>query len=309
MQRRVLHAAVVPVDRSPILLGFLRDGHILVMRVHIAQIIPRRASPLGHGVGLALCGAAAARAGGVDPVGHLGNRALAVVGRLIALDLRQNQRQLILGHGHPAALGAGDHRNGLAPVALTGEDPVTELVVDLLVAPALLYCVFFHCGDGLFDRHAIEESGVDHDAGIILEGKGFLRNVAALDDLDDRKAKLRCEIPVALVVARNAHDDTGAVAHEDIVRNEHRNDLASCGVYDLDAVEPDAGLVVVQFAALKVGFPRCGLLIGFHVRPVFDERLPLLEKRVLRGNDGIRHAEERIDTGRVDRDVVARCWS
>jgi len=50
--------------------------------------------------------------------------------------------------------------------------------------------------------------------------------------------------------------------------------------------------------------PRCGLLIGFHVRPVFDERLPLLEQRVLGGNDGVGHTEERIDTGRVDRDVV-----
>ena len=155
MQRCVLHAAVVPVDRSPILLGFLRDGHILVMRVHIAQIIPRRASPLGHGVGLALCRTAAARAGGVDPVGHLGNGAFAVVRRLIALDLRQNQRQLIFRYGHPTALGAGDHRNGLTPVALTREDPVAQLVVDLLMSPALVNRIFLHRGNCFLDRHAV----------------------------------------------------------------------------------------------------------------------------------------------------------
>ena len=103
---------------------------------------------------------------------------------------------------------------------------------------------------------------------------------------------------------RNAHDNTGAVAHEDIVRNEHRNDLARRGVDDFNAVEPDAGLVVIQFAALEVGFSCRRLLIRLDVRPVLNQRLPLFEQRMLRRNDGIRHAEERIDTGRVDRDVI-----
>ncbi len=42
------------------------------------------------------------------------------------------------GSGHPAALGAVDQGDGLAPVALAGEDPVTQLVVDLFMADALL---------------------------------------------------------------------------------------------------------------------------------------------------------------------------
>ena len=40
------------------------------------------------------------------------------------------------------------------------------------------------------------------------------------DDFDDRQAELRGKLPVALVVARYAHNGTGAVAHEHIVRNK-----------------------------------------------------------------------------------------
>ena len=74
--------------------------------------------PLGHGVGLALGRAAAAGAGGVHPVGHLGDGGLAVVGGLIALHLGQQQGQLILRYGLPAALFAPDHGDVLTPVAL-----------------------------------------------------------------------------------------------------------------------------------------------------------------------------------------------
>ena len=208
---------------------------------------------------------------GVDPVGHLGERAFAVVGRLVAVHLRQHERQLLLGHGHPAALRAVDKGDRLAPVALAGEDPVAQLVVDLFMAPSLLDGVLLHRGDGLLDGHAVQEAGVDHDTGVVLEREGFLRDVAALDDLDDGQAELRGEVPVALVVARNAHDDTGAVAHQNVVRDEHRHDLTGRGVDDLDAVETNAGLVLVQLAALKVALAGGRSLIGLDLVPVLDD--------------------------------------
>ena len=64
------------------------------------------------------------------------------------------------------------------------------------------------------------------------------------------------EVPVALVVAGNAHDDARAVAHQDVVGNKHRHDLAGGGVDDLDAVETNAGLFLVELAALKVALAR-----------------------------------------------------
>ena len=142
MQRRVLHAAVIPIDRAPVFLRLLGDGRVFVVRVHIAEVIPAGACPLGHGIRLALGRAAAARTGCVDPVGHFRQGAFAVVGRLVAVHLREDDGQLLLGNRHPAALRAGDHRDRLAPVALTGEHPVAELVVDLsLPQPcSMAYC-------------------------------------------------------------------------------------------------------------------------------------------------------------------------
>ena len=155
MQRGVLHAAVVPVHRAPVVFRLVRDRLMVVVRIHIAQEVPRRTRPLGHGVGLALGVAPALGALGIDPVGHLGERALAVVGQLVAVHLRQDERQLLFGHGHPAALRAVDEGDGLTPVALAGEDPVAQLVVDLFMAPSLLDGVLLHRGDSLLDGHTV----------------------------------------------------------------------------------------------------------------------------------------------------------
>ena len=275
------------------------------MRIHVAQEIPAGAGPLGHGVSLAHGGAAAAWAGGVDPVGHLGEGAFAVVSRLITLDLRQHDGQLLLRNGDPAALRAADEGDRLAPVALTGEYPVAQLIIDLLLAEALLHNVFLHRGDGLFNGHAVEGTGIDHDGAVVLCDEGFLGHVAAGDDLDYRQAELGGKLPVALVVPRNAHDDTGAVAHEDVVGDEDWQILVSYGVYGLDAVEPDAGLVLVQLAALKIGLAGGLGLIGLNVAPVGDMRLPLLEQRVLGRDDHIGRTEQGVGTGGVNGDFVA----
>ena len=41
VKRGVLHSAVVPVDRRPIVEGFLRSKGYVVVGIHIAQIVPR----------------------------------------------------------------------------------------------------------------------------------------------------------------------------------------------------------------------------------------------------------------------------
>ena len=189
MQRGVLHAAVVPVHGRPVFQGLLGGQGLVVVGVHIPQEVPAGASPLGHGVGFPLGGAAALGAGGVHPVGHLGQGRLAVVGELVALHLRQQQGQLLLRQGHPAALLALHQRDRLAPVALAAEHPVTELEVGLGMADALLRDPLLHGGDGLLDGEAVEEVGVDHDAGVVLQGEGALGDVAALDHLHDGQAE------------------------------------------------------------------------------------------------------------------------
>ena len=185
----------------------------LVVRIHVAQEVPRGAGPLGHGVGFALGRSAALRAGRVDPVGDLGDGRFAVVGRLIAFHLRQKQRKLLLRQRHPAARRAFHHRDRLAPVALTGEYPVAQLEVCLGMADTLVCDPFLHGGDGVLHGHAVEEAGVYHKAGIVLERKRFLGDIAALHDLNDRQTEFGGKLPVALVVAGNAHNSARTVAH------------------------------------------------------------------------------------------------
>ena len=165
--------------------------------------------------------------------------------------------------------------------------------------------MLLHGGDGLFYRHAIEEAGVYHDARVVLEDKGLLGDVAAPDHLHDGQAEGRGEVPVPLVVARHAHDDAGAVAHEDVVGDEEGDALAVGGVHGLDTLEADASFLLVQFAPLKVGFSRGLRLVGGYLVPVLNLALPLLQIGVLRGNDHVGHAEEGVAPGGVDRQLVA----
>ena len=305
MQRGVLHTAVVPVHRRPVFQRLPGGQSLVVVGVHIAQEVPAGAGPLGHGVGFALGGAAAARAGGVDPVGHLGQGAFAVVGGLVGFHHRQHQGQLAFGQSHPAALLAVHQGDGLAPVALTGEDPVAQLVVDLLVAQAALLQPCGHGGDSLLDGHAVQEAGVDHDAGVVLEGEGALLDVAAGDDLNDVAAKDLGEFPVAVVMGRDGHDGAGAVGDEDVVGNEDRDLLAVDGVDSAHALDLHAGLFLVQLAALEVGFAGGHIHIGRDLVPVLNAILPLLEEGMLRGQDHIGGAEEGIAAGGVDHQIVA----
>ena len=305
MQRGVLHTAVVPIHGAPVLLGLAGEELLVVVGIHIAQVIPAGTGPVGHGVSLTVSGAAALGASGLDPVGHLGQGALTVVGGLIALHVGQQQRQLALIQRHPAALGAVHQRNGLAPVTLTGKDPVAELVVDLLLAPTVLDGVITHGGDSILNGHAVEELGVDHDAGVILQHEGFLGDIAALDHLDDGQAELGGKLPVALVMTGHAHDDTGTVAHEDVVGNKHGNGLAIDGVIDLDALETDTGLLLVQLTALEIGLAGSGQLIGSHLVPVADLILPLLQHGMLGRDDHVGDTKDGVHTGGVDGDIVA----
>ena len=76
VQHGMLDAADVQVHRHPV--GFLlRIGKALVIvRINETQVVPARASPLRHGVGLAL--GTYARRGDVHPIGHLAQRRLGV---------------------------------------------------------------------------------------------------------------------------------------------------------------------------------------------------------------------------------------
>ena len=81
-------------------------------------------------------------------------------------NVRQAQRQLAFRQGHPAAVLAVNHGDGLAPVALAAEHPVAQLEVGFRLADALS---LFHQPPrdglfGLFYAHAVQKAAVHHYA-------------------------------------------------------------------------------------------------------------------------------------------------
>ena len=83
---------------------------------------------------------------------HVGQRRAAVAGRLVGLDVGQQHGQLVVRHGNLAAVRAVDDRDGRAPVALAGDQPVAHLVVHLALADALLLHVGSDAGDAFLGR-------------------------------------------------------------------------------------------------------------------------------------------------------------
>ena len=304
MQGGVLHAAVVPVDRGPVLQCLLGSEGVLAVRVHVAQEVPGRTGPLGHGVGLAGRGAAAAGAGGLDPVGVAGQRGLAVGARLKVGDVGQRQGQAAFGQGLPAALLALDHGDGFAPVALTAEHPVAQLVVDLILALAAALQPLDHLFLGVGDGQAVQEAGVDEGAGGHI-GKGGLVQVGrgiALDDFDDGQTELLCELPVAGIVGGHGHDGTGAVGSQNIVGDEDGDLLVVHGVDAHDALQLHAGLLLVQLAALKVALAGSFGLICLDSLCILNGAVvqPLLDHGMLRGDDHIGGTEQGVAAGGVN---------
>ena len=307
MQRGVLHAAVVPVHRAPVFQRLPAGQRVVVVRVHIAQEVPGRARPLGHGVRLPFGGAAAARAGGVHPFGMACQRAFAVAGGLKILDLRQHQRQLALRQRHPAAFFAIHHRDRLAPIALAAEHPIPQLEVCLGRAQALFGQPF---GDGLFrlvHAHAVQKAAVHHHARGTI-GESLLRHIAALDDLDDGQIEFFREIIVALVVGGHGHDGARAVADEHIVGDEDGDLFAVHGVHGAHALQPYACFVLCKLGALEVALLRSGLLVFPHGVQVGDLVRPFFNAGMLGRDDHISRAKQRVRAGGVDEQLVAQPW-
>ena len=233
-------------------------------------------------------------------------RRLAVVGRLVAGYVRQLKRQLILRQSHIAALVALDDRNRLAPVTLTGEYPVTQLVLHLGMADALFAQPLDHSRDSVLNGLAVEKIRVDQNTGLILCGKGCLLDIlAAGNNLDNLTAELLCKLPVTVIVRRNSHDGTGAVAHQNIVGNENRDLLAVYWIDCGNAVQLNAGLVLIQLGALEVGLAGSLLTVCANVLDVVQLVCPLLDHRVLRGDYHIGRAEQGVRTGGVNGQRIA----
>ena len=221
----MLDAADVLVDGHPARHDALVPCGAVVASVAVAQEVPGRVDEGVHRVRLAPRRPSAARALGVDPLLGGGQRRAAL--RRVVLEVRQADGQVVLGDGHDAVALAVDDRDRAAPVALAGDEPVAQAVVDGAVALALAVEPVDDALLGLAAGQPVEVgTGVDQRP---VAGAG---QVAAVDHAADGQVVGDGEGVVALVVRGHGHDRAGPVLHEDVVGDVHGDGLAVDGVHD-----------------------------------------------------------------------------
>ena len=98
----------------------------------------------------------------------------------------------------------------------------------------------------------------------------------------------------------HGHDGARAVGDEDVVRDPNRDLAAVDGVDGGDAVQAHAGLLLVELRALKVGLAGGLALVGADLLDVADSVGVLLDEGVLRGDDHVGRAKERVRPRGVD---------
>ena len=199
-----------------------------------------------------------------------------------------------------------DDRNRAAPVALPGDAPVAQLVVDLplglrAAADRHRLQAARHLFLGRVDRHPVEKAGIDHQAvavvGDRVDGEGRGVDVGRADDRGRSEAVDVDEVEVALIVRRTAENRARAVIHQDEIRHIDRQ--APVRVERMN--DPEAGVVALLLRGLDRG-DRGADLAAF-----LDERG---ERRIAPGGRGgermvgrDRHefrAEQRVRARRVD---------
>ncbi len=294
VQHGMLDAADVLVDRQPVF-GALVQHRRIVARRGVAGVVPARLEEGVEGVGLALGRPAAHRAGGVDELAHRLDRRL----RAVHLDIgRQDHGELVFRHRHRAAASAVDDRDRAAPVALAGDPPVAQAVVDLGVALAVFFKVRGDGVEGMGRAQAVERAGMDQHA---LVGEGSLAEVEALarfrgDDLMDRQAIFLRELKITRVMRGHGHDRPGAVFHQHEVGGPHRHLLAADRVDGGDAQRQALLLQGGHVGLGHLGVAAC-LDEGGKLRIALGG---LLGQRVLGGDGDVGDAHQGVRAGGVD---------
>ncbi len=343
VQHGVLDATDIQVDTAgvafvlgahPVLLDLGIDEGIGVGRIEVAQLVPARPRPLGHDVDFATVGgrAVAEVEFDVEPLGgacqrrhRIGDVVVGVHGgRTEVFEFGQRDRELVVGDGMRATLGVVDDRERLAPVALAGEQPVTQAVGDGRFARSLR----LEPGGGAFlglghVRDAVEIErflggvgvggvdvrriagvgggpgrGVERRLEIVLGEPGGRR----LLDRWDGQAELGGELEVSFVAARHGHDGAGAVAHQDVVGDPDRNLCPVDRVGGERSGEGTGLLSGVVGPILVVGGGRGGD-IGLDLGLLIGGR-QLGDQRVLGGEHHERGAEQGVGPGGEDLDVA-----
>ncbi len=303
----VLDAADVLVNRQPLIRFGLAERQLVVPRVGVAQVIPRRVHERVHRVRVAPRRPAAFRAGRVDERLHALEHRL-TLGLVVLHVFRQQHRQLVFGHRHDAALRTVNHRNRCAPVPLARDQPVLQTVIDHPPADALLLQERRDLLDALVRPRPVELPRVHHRSHIRVGFGQLIRTsnfgLRTFDNDLDRNLVLAGELEVTLVVSRHCHHHAGSVRRQHEVGDVNRNPVARQRVDRIPAGED----------AFLVGRGRDALDFRPHHHPAAELahrrflRQPLRnscgQRRVRRERHGS-HAVERVRPSREHRYLLA----
>ena len=140
----MLSTTNVKVYRHPVFFCLFRAELLFVFRIKVAKVVPAASAPLRHCVCFPLCIGTALRALAVYPRIDCSKRAFTCTCWLVTLYFRELERKFFFRYRYRAAVRAVYQRDRFAPVALSAEYPVTELVVDCLAADFLFFKEFKH---------------------------------------------------------------------------------------------------------------------------------------------------------------------
>ena len=219
MEHCMFHASDIHVHRQVLVCFFLGNQFLVIVAVHIPEEIPGGTCPLRHGVGLPFGICAAHRTFTVYPLFDGCKGGFSRTCGFIGCYVRQHKGQFFLGNRNIAAFGAVDDGDGFAPVALSGEHPVTKFVVYRGFSQTPF---FNHVWGFLFQHsrlHTVPFPGVDHDAGGLGVSFGHVLNFFSVlgNNLNNGNIKFfgKCEVPV--IVGRNTHDGSSAVVSQHVI--------------------------------------------------------------------------------------------
>ena len=233
MSGSVFGTADVKIDVSPVFISFFRDESVAVVRVHVAEVVCRRAGKSRHGAELE-----GTTVGG-SPVFGTAEWWLAAFSREELVDFRELEWQEFFRKRLWLVVLVVINREWLTPISLTAEDGVAEAVVNLYLSDSGLCDEFLGLGDCFFHLEPVEAeafvAGVGHDAFFCIET--FLADVAPFDKRDNREVEVTSESIVAAVVGRHCHNCAGTVSSENVVADVDRNLLSGNGIYSIRTAE------------------------------------------------------------------------
>jgi hypothetical protein len=129
MQHSMFNAANVLIHRHPVFGHFPGKRFLLIFGIAVPQIVPGRTDKCIHGVRFPPGRFTADRTGDIDEAFHFGQWGSTFCAKL-HIDGKYNG-QIFFRHRNSTAIITVNNGNGCTPVALPGNQPVPQPVVDL----------------------------------------------------------------------------------------------------------------------------------------------------------------------------------